>query len=170
MTTIINMLGGPGTGKSTVAASVFARLKRDGVHCEFVSEYAKELVYESRMRTLTNQIHVFGEQLHRIWICAEQVDVVVMDTSLLNSIIYGPCSDEFARLIISEFFKMDNLVFSIYRDVPYSTVGRYQTEKEAEAVDVKIQQVMEHYNVPGVVLPLTNADKKICDHIKSHLG
>lgn len=44
MTSVINLIGGPGSGKSTTAAGLFFRMKSMGVRCELVTEYAKELV------------------------------------------------------------------------------------------------------------------------------
>ena len=41
-TLVINLIGGPCSGKSTIAAELFARLKKMGIHCELVSEYIKQ--------------------------------------------------------------------------------------------------------------------------------
>ena len=40
-TLLVNLYAGPGAGKSTGAAYIFAKLKMAGVDCEYVSEYAK---------------------------------------------------------------------------------------------------------------------------------
>ena len=40
---IINLFGGPGTGKSTGAAYIFAKLKMCGVNCELITEFAKDM-------------------------------------------------------------------------------------------------------------------------------
>ena len=40
-TLVINLIGGPGCGKSTIAAELFSRLKKMGVTCELVTEYIK---------------------------------------------------------------------------------------------------------------------------------
>ncbi len=45
-TLVVNLLGGPGSGKSTTAADVFARLKWQDINCELVTEFAKDLVWE----------------------------------------------------------------------------------------------------------------------------
>ena len=47
-TIIVNLFGGPGTGKSTGAAYIFSQLKLAGIDCEFVSEFAKDKVWERR--------------------------------------------------------------------------------------------------------------------------
>jgi hypothetical protein len=41
MTVVVNLFGGPGTGKSTTASGVFYHLKRDNRNVELVQEYAK---------------------------------------------------------------------------------------------------------------------------------
>ena len=40
-TLLVNLYAGPGAGKSTGAAYIFAKLKMAGIDCEYVSEYAK---------------------------------------------------------------------------------------------------------------------------------
>lgn len=41
---IVNLIGAPGTGKSTLMAQVFSKLKWDKVDVEMVSEFAKALI------------------------------------------------------------------------------------------------------------------------------
>ena len=45
-TLLVNLYAGPGAGKSTGAAYIFAKLKTAGVDCEYVSEYAKDRVWQ----------------------------------------------------------------------------------------------------------------------------
>lgn len=45
-TIVVNLIGSPGTGKSTIASELFAKMKWEGFDVELVSEYAKELVWE----------------------------------------------------------------------------------------------------------------------------
>ena len=52
----INLWAGPGTGKSTMAAGIFAALKWNKIDCELVSEYAKQIVWEESYTKLNNQI------------------------------------------------------------------------------------------------------------------
>ena len=41
-TLIINLIGGPGSGKSTTAAGLFYKLKQMGIDCEMALEFAKD--------------------------------------------------------------------------------------------------------------------------------
>lgn len=54
-TLVINLFGGPGAGKSTFCASVFADLKWRDINCEMALEYAKDRVWEGSFNVLENQ-------------------------------------------------------------------------------------------------------------------
>lgn len=41
-TLVINLFGAPGSGKSSGAAYIFSQLKKLGIDCELVTEYAKD--------------------------------------------------------------------------------------------------------------------------------
>jgi predicted ATPase len=58
---VINLYGGPGTGKSTTAAALFALMKREGYNVELVTEFAKDLVWTERNKELGDQIYIFGK-------------------------------------------------------------------------------------------------------------
>ena len=45
---VINLFGGPGCGKSTTAADLFARMKLRGLSVELVTEYAKDVVWDEK--------------------------------------------------------------------------------------------------------------------------
>jgi adenylate kinase family enzyme len=64
----INLYGGPSSGKSTLAAQIYADFKLKNLKVELVQEYAKELVYQNHdMRRLTEaeRIIILGEQFRR---------------------------------------------------------------------------------------------------------
>ena len=43
---VVNLFAGPGRGKSVMSAEVFALLKKRGINCELIQEYAKSRVWE----------------------------------------------------------------------------------------------------------------------------
>ena len=51
---VCNFFSGPGAGKSTLAAAVFAKLKMLGVNCELVTEFAKDKTWEKNYTALSN--------------------------------------------------------------------------------------------------------------------
>ena len=58
---VVNLYGGPGSGKSTTAAGIFSELKMLGLNTELVTEYAKDKVWEKHESILDNQIYVFAK-------------------------------------------------------------------------------------------------------------
>ena len=49
---VINLLGGPGSGKSTIAYDLAGYLKKIGVNCEYISEFVKQRVYEKNQTAI----------------------------------------------------------------------------------------------------------------------
>jgi len=142
--TVINFFSGPGAGKSTQAAMLFAELKCLGVNVELVTEYAKDQVWQEGYKVLSNQLYIFGKQQHRLWRCADQVDIIVTDAPLLHSMIYGKYNSlTFNTLIKEEFNKFDNINIFLERADGYSTVGRHQNLDEAKKIDQDIKDLVE---------------------------
>lgn len=122
-TLVVNFFAGPGIGKSTLAAELFAYLKYSGLECELVGEAAKDLVWEKSFHRLEYQIGLFAEQHRRIHRLLGQVDVVICDSPLLLSLVYGVNeSDEFRAFVLSEHNKLNNLNYFLLRD---SSVDAY---------------------------------------------
>lgn len=147
---VVNIVGGPGIGKSAVAAGVYHRLRTQGRSAELIIEFAKELTWEGRHDTLANQIYVFGEQLNRLWRVRNSVDLAITDTSLLFALVYGSkdLPKTFAPLVIDTFNIFDNMVFVLDRGVAFESSGRYQTEEEAIKVDARIIEVLDELKIP----------------------
>ena len=59
---VVNFLGEPSCGKSTAAAYVFSKLKMSGISCEYISEFAKDKVYEENKTVFDHQEYIFGKQ------------------------------------------------------------------------------------------------------------
>lgn len=158
MTHVVNFFSGPGTGKSTHAAALFAALKRRHLNVELVTEYAKDLVWEERFTTLENQIYVFGKQLQRMTRLLEKTELLVTDSPLLFSIIYNSQLPAcFNDTVVHVFNEFNNINYFLERSKPYQTAGRMQTEEEARVVDQKILNLLNELNVPFISME-TSAD------------
>jgi len=144
-TLVVCLYGGPGCGKSTTCAGLFANLKQDGVSCEQVLEYAKDLIWEGNKVKLEDQIYIFGKQNRRTNLVLGQVDVIVTDSPLLLSIIYGAKNyPEFEALVHSEYRRLWTLNAFIERTPGrYVEHGREQTEEQAVAIDVEILKMLD---------------------------
>jgi hypothetical protein len=173
--TVVNMFAGPGVGKSTTAAAVFALLKMHDVECEFVSEYAKDLVWEERARTFENQLYLFAKQHHRQWRLRDKVDLIITDTSILLNNIYGKVYDRYGSdliydYVLEEFHKFNNINFVIERITPYNEVGRNETKEQAESIDNYIKEYLSdndilYFPIYGNAEGINTAVSTVFNHI-----
>ena len=148
-TIFINLFGGPGTGKSTLCATIFAYLKTKGIDCEMALEYAKDVVWDENYKKLLNQVYIFGKQHNRLYRLTGKVDVVITDSPLLNSIIYDESRDECLKnIVISEFKKMNTLNYFVERHFEYQQNGRVQNYTQALDVDTFYKDLLEENKIP----------------------
>lgn len=149
-TLIVNLYGGPGTGKSTMAAALFSELKFLGINCELVTEYAKDKVWENSIDVLNNSIHIFGEQHHRIWRLLGNVDVIVTDSPLLLSYVYTDKNSLLRDLILDEHLKLNNLEIFLERGKEFNPIGRVQNFEESKEKDQEILRLLNEKLIPYV--------------------
>lgn len=155
---IVNIISGPGAGKSTTAAGLFYELKKQGINCEMALEFAKDKVYEESFKTMDDQLYIFGKQYHKIWRLQNKVDVIITDSPLLISIYYNKeKSDHFNNLVVEQYNKFNNILFFINRSDTYQTEGRLQTKEEAEQIDKEIKNILEKYNIEYTEINQSNA-------------
>jgi len=167
-TVVINLFGGPGCGKSTIAAELFAILKKQGYEVELVTEYAKDKVWEESYKTLENQIYVFAKQLHRMWRLKDKVQFIITDSPLLLSIIYDKDNNEdLKNLIISRFNSFDNINFIINRSTVYNQNGRYQNEEQANEIDKQIKELLVSHHILFQTEDINNVVETILNEIKN---
>jgi predicted ATPase len=158
---VVVLYGGPGTGKSTTAAGLFADLKMRGVNCELVHEVAKDFVWEKRATALAHQPYLVTKQMFHMDRMGDQVDVIVTDTSTLYALIYGEnLLPEFTQWIIADYKARRTLNIFLDRNPsrPYSTAGRYQSEEEAVACDGQIKNMLDAVRVYTHVVPAGRPD------------
>ena len=133
----INLYGGPGIGKSTVAALVFAELKLKAFNVEITHEYAKELVYEGfdlKKADKTFQYRILMEQVRRELIFQNKVDFLISDSPLLLNAYYNgdPGAIHLARINEQE----KDLHFYLLRSHEhFESKGRSHSHKQSVGID-----------------------------------
>lgn len=143
-TVVINLLGGPGSGKSSMCASIFAALKWRDIETEMCLEYAKDRVWEGSAHVLENQLYVFGKQHHRMYRLKGKVDIIVTDSPLLLSIIYDSKNDtSFRQVVLNEFNSYENINLFVRRKKKYNPNGRLQTFEQAKEKDAEIKKLLK---------------------------
>jgi nicotinamide riboside kinase len=142
----INFYGGPGIGKSTLAARVFAQLKMAGIKTELVGEFAKDLVYDKAYNVMADQHYLFAQQAHRIWRLAQSgVEVAVCDSPLLLNIAYNqdPNNGYFNQFVIDTYKRYVNFDYVLDRNEEYWKIDKRNGDvDEAKLMDDKIDAVL----------------------------
>lgn len=149
---MINIYGGPGCGKSTTAAGVFALLKIHKVDCELVTEYAKDLTWENRSKTLENQLYILAKQYHKVWRLPSTLDVIITDAPIIFSGLYSD-DTTIKDLSLYHFNEQNNMNFFLNRVKDYNPIGRNQTEEEAKELDKKNLKLLEDENIGYTIVP-----------------
>jgi len=147
---IVNLIGGPGVGKSILTSDVFSQLKREFVSAEISPEYIKKKLREKSMKAVQSQIYIFGKQQYQQFTMKDEVDVIVTDSPFILSSIYDSSNCTLLRaLILQEFNKYDNMTYYIERSdaVPYEQEGRYQDANGAKKVDSSVLDFLDKNSV-----------------------
>jgi hypothetical protein len=161
-TKVVNLFAGPGTGKSTTAAALFAELKYRGVNCELVTEGAKDAAWEGRGEAYWScQPYISGEQIFRQNRLRNNCDLIITDSPLLLGIAYstGSINERLAlnNLLWSEYGKYDNLNIFLERGTEraYNPKGRNQTEEEARQKDSEIERLLDSNLIQYYTFPFS---------------
>lgn len=153
---VINFFAGPGAGKSTMAAALFAALKFRQESVEVALEWIKGPEYEGRnlpgQILQTSQDYIAAKQHLHIRRLEGQVDYVITDSPIILGIAYqSPDYLPSLQGVVKEAFnRYDNLNFFVKRTKDYVQVGRSQTKEQAMEKDEQIKQVLEDNNIPFV--------------------
>lgn len=161
--TVIEMLSGPGAGKSCAALFLAAHMKARGFKVEYVREIPKDLVWDGRTPSndpnlpdhsmMTEQDFILAHQnnlLRRM--LAHDIEYVVTDTSMLLGLVYAPpwYPPSFETFLLDIHSSYNNITFYVDRgDIPYVEAGRNETELEAKTKDLEVlRKIVDTYNIP----------------------
>ena len=144
-TKVINIYAGPGVGKSTTAAMLYAHYKNKCLEAEMCREYVKSWVWQARNITAMDQYYILGKEIYHMESLFGKVDVLISDSPVMQGNYY--LHKIRPDLSLDSTGPMDPLIFDfitqaekrgvkfydfiVERNQPYQTTGRYQTEEEA---------------------------------------
>lgn len=152
-TIVVNLLGGPGVGKSTLTAAIFAKLKDNDVDCEMASEFAKELVWEQRNETFKDELYIFAKQAHRLFRLNGKVDVIITDRPLILTCFYAQDDKPLCKFCLDRFESYHNVNYLLVREKAYNPNGRNQNEEEARKIDTETKVMLAKYDIDYKELP-----------------
>lgn len=169
-TKVINFISGPGAGKTTLSALLFAKLKIEGFVCEYVQEYAKTLVWMEDFDTLNNQYLVSKKQFDLLKQIDGKVDYIITDGPLIHGVYYNKynkdniCNvEKTEEFILRNFAQFDNINIVLKRsERAYEQQGRIQTEEESRDIDCILRHIMRVNKIDFIEF---DADESAIDSI-----
>lgn len=148
---VINLFGGPNTGKSTTASGLFYLMKVLGLNVELVTEYAKDMTWENRHNILSDQLYILAKQNRRLERLRDKVDYVVTDSPVILGLNYTPEDyySNFKPLVFDVWNTYNNYNFYLRNngDLTYNEAGRNQDKHQAKELDEKIHKFLRDNNV-----------------------
>lgn len=169
-TTVINLFGGPGCGKSTTAASLFAFMKQKGLSVELIPEYCKQWAWGNRERSQWDSIFFLGKQCSYESLLYGKVDYIVTESPILLSGVYQNVYSDGKRQYVqkaaeafidhAEAEGIKHFNFFIKRKFPYVEEGRWENAQIAEKIDDYIMSYLTNYAChPPITISASAKDK-----------
>lgn len=152
-TKIINLFGGPGSGKSTIASGIFSQLKMKDVSCDAPYEFPKVVAWEKNMSQISDQLYVLANQHRGIVRSYGKVDFIILDSPILLSLAYKEgyekgypstfYNEQFDKMVVDLFKKYNNINFFLNRPKKnFQNDGRFQDYIQSLEFDEQIKNIM----------------------------
>jgi len=180
-------IGVPGSGKSSLAARIFADLKAEGVNAELVDEFIRRDIQKNgAMKSIWEQYRTRQSQMEIEDAVPSAVDVTVIDSGTLTpyffACLYADHSNARQRLVLQDLYRylLDDLYLRRYDLIFYlPSAGliedgtRFQTADELSVLDQHMRLMFLHLHRVGNCVALTDdyADrtKVALDHIRAKM-
>lgn len=166
-TIVVNIIGGPGTGKTTQASALFSKLKKLNLDVENVSEFAKELVWEKNTEAFKDRLYMHAMQNHRLFQMKDKLDFIITDSPLLLTSIYNnfylkdtqtSSYNEMIDKVVEETWNLyHNVTYLLIRDTTYNMIGRRENKEEALIIDEKVKEYLDYHQIPYKIVTMDNA-------------
>jgi hypothetical protein len=136
---VINLFGGAGVGKSTMASKIFAGLKERGIEAACPEEHAKLAIWSRQSWLLKHQPVILGRTWETILSLQDHVDAIVVDSPLLLCSTYAgdrePMAFHDLCMDMHRRSNRMNIVISRDHEADYDQRSRMQNVDEAVAFD-----------------------------------
>jgi deoxyadenosine/deoxycytidine kinase len=160
MTKIVNLFGGPGIGKSSIASGITYKLKKRHVSCDNPYEFPKLLAWDDNKSAIKDQLYVLANQHRGITKSYGKVDYIIVDSPILLSVVYKDYyqdneypsnlyQESFDNFIVELFKQYDSINILLKRtDGLHNNRERYQSLDESKGLDVKIESILNKWDIP----------------------
>lgn len=176
MSKIINLFGGPGIGKSSIASGLTYKLKKKHITCDNPYEFPKVLAWDENHSAIKDQLYVLANQHRGIVKSFGKVDYIILDSPIILSLVYKSVYEgiEYPASLYGESF--DKMVLDIHNQ--YNTLNillkrteggfnekeRYQTLDESKILDNAIENTLIKNNISYITVEV--GDSTVNDILK----
>ena len=160
----VAFIGGPSTGKTTLAKTLADKLCQQGINAGYVKEFVTEDIQQNGIPNLANigfeQIRFYLKQSAEENKIKADCDIAVTESPTYFSYIYAleglagntDKRQQLALDILRDYTAQDSQrydhVFYLKRELPYEDNGiRFHTEEQAKQVDTRILDVLNNFGV-----------------------
>ena len=156
-TKVVNIISGPGSGKSLMNCLIFTELKMMHYKVELVQEKAKELIYQKKFDILNDQFRVSTMQYNMIKSIDGQVEYITADSGIITGVYYNRhyatnTSDKkkTEEMILEKNSEFDNIYIFLERNPEYEfeTNGRVHNEVESKVIDIQLKEMLFELHLP----------------------
>lgn len=159
-TKVVNIIGGPGCGKSLFSAAIMLHLHQHGKTVEQVPDHARALVLRQAFDALRNQYQVALTQFRMLELLHGRVQYLLNENALPQMLYYNACyADnvcEVARThaqILRWHALHDTINVLVERgDRPYVQAGRLQDAEGARAVDRELRMLLDREHIAHTIV------------------
>ena len=148
---IINIYGGPGSGKSTCADYIFSQLKMHNINAELITEQTKVEAYKQNTEFFENQFYIDGCASYQIKQLFGNVDVIITDSPLRMNYLYAleHNKPKLAEAILEDLEQYKNCTenFFIKRPDDFQQEGRIHSEEDSKKIDESIKNMLNEQQI-----------------------
>lgn len=159
-TRVINIIGGPGCGKSLFTAAIILYLNLHQQSVELIPDFAKSVVWQKDYEALKNQYFIAQQQYRMLALLDGQVQFLVNECSLPQLMFYNEhyaeniCDVGKTREHIRAWYRQFNNVNVLVdrSGQAYVHTGRFQDEEQAREVDHGLHGILHREGLPFTLL------------------
>ena len=165
MSKLVNLFGGPGIGKSSIAAGIFYKLKKRHISCNNPYEFPKILAWDKNYPAIQDQLYVCANQHRGIAQSYGKVDYIIIDSPIMFSTIYHSYYTKgypaeyygkaFHQMVVDLHNKYDNLNILLKRTSDkINKEERFQNLEKSIEIDDLCKLKLEEHNLPYHEIPV----------------
>lgn len=176
MSKIINLFGGPGIGKSSIASGLTYKLKKKHITCDNPYEFPKQLAWDENHLAIRDQLYVLANQHRGIVKSFDKVDYIILDSPILLSLVYRSVysgieypatlyGESFDKMVLDIHNQYDSLNVVLKRTLGgYNDKERYQSLEESKQLDEAIENTLLKNDISYHLVEV--GDKTVDDILK----